>query len=37
MYFMSGAAVNLIYQVNALKRRNFNEIMDVLFDGIKMK
>ena len=31
MYFMSGATVNLIYQVHTLKRRNYSEIMDVLF------
>ena len=37
MYIMCGATVNLIYQVHALKRRNYNEIMNVLFDGIKMK
>ena len=37
MYFMSGATVNLIYQVHALKRRNYNKIMDVFFDRIKMK
>ena len=37
MYFMRDATVNLIYQVHVLKRRNYNEITDVLFDGIKMK
>ena len=31
MYYMSGAGVNLICQVHALKKRNYNEIMDYLF------